>query len=96
MWSIVGRLVDKVRLDNGDATDAFIWTNADLLSIGPLGTNLTKYSMSKWQHMASESLFNTGWGYGLLSDGTKLLSEPMLTYHDSSVTSCGIHLRALS
>ena len=33
-----------------------------------------------------------GSGNGLLPDGTKPLTEPILTYH---VRSCGIHLRAI-
>ena len=38
-------------------------------------------SRGELSHMALENLVNTGSGNGLLPDGTKPLTEPMLTYH---------------
>ena len=35
----------------------------------------------QWRHLATWIWVNIDSGNGLLSDGTKLLPEPMLTYH---------------
>ena len=44
--------------------------------------------------MALEILVNSGWGNGLLPDGTKPLPEPLLTSYQRML--CGIHLKAMS
>ena len=36
--------------------------------------------MAEWRHMTTEIWVNIGSGNGLLPDGTKPLTEPMLTY----------------
>ena len=51
--------------------------------------------MAKWRHVTTEIWVIIGSGNGLLPDGTKWISEPMLTYI-SSVEFCGTHQRPIS
>ena len=42
---------------------------------------MLKVNVALWHQMASEILVNSGPGNGLLFNGTKPLTEPMLTNH---------------
>ena len=63
---------------DGVAIENIVFEMDDILSIAG---QIHKLIVAWWHHMAEGIQVNIGSGNGLLPDGTKLLPEPMLTYH---------------